>query len=1152
MKKSKKQYNLLFSSTITFYLIALSVYAFWHYTQDKAEILENIDTKLYSCAIALKHILPDDFHDRAIDEHAISIEEDAYIVRKLMKLTEETDIKYIYTVIKKGDKLFFVADMILDAETERGTLYFYDYTDEADKSFFAAFDSTTPTYKTVSDQWGEVRTVMIPQTSPGGTKYLACADYDINYVKGLLRNNLLRSIATAVFFLLLGVPMMVIYIKHHSKYHKLLWESEEKYRRLTENAKDMIYRMSLPDGRYEYVNSASFDLLGYTPKEFYDHSALIGKVIHPEWMNYFEKEWKKLLAGKMSKTYEYKIVHKRGEERWLYQRNVLICDDDGQPIAIEGIVTDITERKRAQEELQREYDFSESIVNTAQIIILVLDKDGRIVRFNPYMEELTGYTLEEVKGKDWFTTFLPECDYDNIRQLFTKAIDDIKIKGNVNAILTKDKRELLIEWCVQTLKDANGNTVGLVSLGVDITERKNSEKALKRRDAILKAISFSAGKILLDSFEKKCVQEILKEIGESADVSRVYIFENEIGNDGELLMSQHYEWSALGVIPQIDNPQLYKLSYKNNGLERWLKVLSKGEIISGNVKDFPQEEREVLGSQDILSIVIVPIFVKDKWWGFIGFDECVKERTWSRGEKDALQTSASLIGAAIQRRNIEDALKSSNERFKVVMNSIDATVYVADMETYEILFMNTHLQNSHGNQVGKKCWASIQANKKGPCDFCTNTKLIDSNGKPSAPYVWEFQNTIDHEWYQCRDQAIQWIDGRIVRMEIATNISEQKKVEKELKQHRHHLESIVEERTKEIVQADEFKENIISTIPSAIVILNSRLEIRSANKRFFEIFGVEEKEIAGLNMCELVGCKSYQQEGACNLSINLANLYATDQQFISFENTIEFLAFDNPKILRFYLSRIIKEEEEEEVLLAIEDITKAKMLESQLVQSERLAATGRLAASIAHEINNPLQGITSHLDLMKDGLPEGSKKFKNYDQVSFNINRIRDIVSQLLDIYRSSNNARTTVDINDLITKIVNLINNQRRMKGVEIEQDLKKKLPKIIGWQQQLHQVFLNLLLNAIESLEPGGKISISTSCNKENIKIQIKDNGKGITKKNVGHVFDPFFSTKKDSGVGLGLFVCKGLIKNHHGEIEVESEEGEGSVFTITLPRR
>lgn len=132
-----------------------------------------------------------------------------------------------------------------------------------------------------------------------------------------------------------------------------LQDSEARFRRLAENAPDVIYRMSLPDGTYEYISPAVRELFGYAPEEFYASNRLIRHVIHPQWRDYFAEQWEQLLQGAMPPTYEYKIVHRSGEERWLNQRNILVRDDSGAIVAIEGIVTDITERKILEEELCR-------------------------------------------------------------------------------------------------------------------------------------------------------------------------------------------------------------------------------------------------------------------------------------------------------------------------------------------------------------------------------------------------------------------------------------------------------------------------------------------------------------------------------------------------------------------------------------------------------------------------------------------------------------------------------------------------------------------------------------------------------------------------------------------------------------------------------
>ena len=142
---------------------------------------------------------------------------------------------------------------------------------------------------------------------------------------------------------------------------------------------------------------------------------------------------------------------------------------------------DITEMKRAEEALKQEKEFSESMFLTAPMIIMLLDTNGCIVNFNPCMEKISGYKIEEVKGKDWFDTFLSKVDGPRIKDLFKQTIDDVQTEGSVNPIITKDGREVIVEWYDQTLKDRDGQIAGLVSIGQNITKRKQAEDRTRQQ-----------------------------------------------------------------------------------------------------------------------------------------------------------------------------------------------------------------------------------------------------------------------------------------------------------------------------------------------------------------------------------------------------------------------------------------------------------------------------------------------------------------------------------------------------------------------------------------------------------------------------------------------------------------------------------------------
>ncbi len=262
MIKLKAINRSIFIITIIVYLIAVLIYGFLDYSNRKSEIIENIDKELYNSAVALKYILPDDYHDRAVDDQAVSLKEDKYISYKLTKFIKESGIKYTYSVVKKGGTLLFVAsDLQVLPKTTRGTFYFYPY-EEADESFVKAFDQEKPTYRTVLDKWGKVRTVIVPEMSPGGIKYLSCADYDISYVDGVLRSNLLRSVASVLFFLLLSIPIIIFYIRIHREYWGTIQKSEKRYRTLFEKSTDAIFIVERSTGRYLDANEAAIRLCG--------------------------------------------------------------------------------------------------------------------------------------------------------------------------------------------------------------------------------------------------------------------------------------------------------------------------------------------------------------------------------------------------------------------------------------------------------------------------------------------------------------------------------------------------------------------------------------------------------------------------------------------------------------------------------------------------------------------------------------------------------------------------------------------------------------------------------------------------------------------------------------------------------------------------
>jgi two-component system, NtrC family, sensor kinase len=239
-------------------------------------------------------------------------------------------------------------------------------------------------------------------------------------------------------------------------------------------------------------------------------------------------------------------------------------------------------------------------------------------------------------------------------------------------------------------------------------------------------------------------------------------------------------------------------------------------------------------------------------------------------------------------------------------------------------------------------------------------------------------------------------------------------------------------------------------------------------------------------------------------------------------------------------------------------IDKARMIEEQksqynqlALQTEKLSALGRMAAGIAHEINNPLAGILLFsTNMLKKNRDEGQMK-EGLEVIIHETQRCKAIIQDLLEFSRDKEPRKSPARINDVLEKSLSILNNEFRLNHITVETDLSADMPDILMDVNLMQQVFVNLLINAIEAIKEKGVIRIRSflSPDRQREIIEIADTGQGLPKEHFTRIFDPFFSTKK-SGTGLGLAVSYGIVQKHNGNILVASEQGKGTVFTLEIP--
>ena len=232
----------------------------------------------------------------------------------------------------------------------------------------------------------------------------------------------------------------------------------------------------------------------------------------------------------------------------------------------------------------------------------------------------------------------------------------------------------------------------------------------------------------------------------------------------------------------------------------------------------------------------------------------------------------------------------------------------------------------------------------------------------------------------------------------------------------------------------------------------------------------------------------------------------------------------------------------------LKEFTKRKIMES-----ERLAIVGQLSANVAHELNNPLQGIVTYSSLLlEQDVCDGPAR-NNLEKIAIQANRCRQIIRGLLDFSRQEKPHKTLININDLLRRCISLLENQANFQNISILKNFDESLPMIVIDPSQIERVFMNLMINAAEAMTDGGALSLTTcfGLNEKFIEIEVKDSGHGISIEDMDRIFNPFFTTKDvGHGVGLGLAISYGIVKEHNGEIDVESEVGKGTTFIVSLP--
>jgi len=880
---------------------------------------------------------------------------------------------------------------------------------------------------------------------------------------------------------------------------------------------------------------------------------------------------------------------------------IRLLDEQSRDLSFAFVTLDHEEQRIAAEnDLKKSELQYRRLFETAQDAILILDGDtGEIIDANTFILELLGYPLEYCIGK-----YLWELGFVKDKSIAQQAYSELKTNGYIRyedlPLETKDGRSIDVEFV------SNAYLVGdkkIFQCNIrDITERKRAEKWIRWLASFPELnpnpiIEMDAQGTI--TFSNVAAQENLKKLGlpenpalfipeDKEDILRMLRETNELQVYREITLnnetfaeniSLNHELNVVRIYTRNvserkraeealreTNEYLHKLiDFANAPIIVWdpdfriTRFNHAFEHLTGRV------EQEVIGQPlDILfpektrdtSLALIKKTLTGERWETVEIPILASDGTthtvlWNSA--NILTAEAELISTIAQgvditeRKRAEVEMKRSFERFKTVMEGLDALVYVVDMETFELLFINKYGKDVWGEVEGQTCWKTIQSGQSGPCPFCTNDKLVDSNGNPTGVYHWEFQNTVTRKWYDCRDSAIRWLDGHLVRLEIATDITDRKQMDEALKKSEDLLkrtgkiasiggweldaETLTVTWTEETYHIHEVPVGQRPTLEEAINFFHpdDRKKLSDAIQRALttgEAYDMELRFITAKG-------KSLWTRSLCQPQVvdgKTIYLIGTFQDITERKKAEEAMRKFSDGLERMVIDRTADISDINQKLVAEIDIRldAEKQLTKSVVEKEVLLR------EVHHRVKNNLQIVISLLNLQSRYITDETTRSAFVESQ----NRVRAMALVHEKLYQSTDLSK--IDLSNYLTYLGNSLFQffGIKGKGIMLTMDIRD-ISLATDTAIPLGLMINELISNSLKYAFPDGRkgeVSVTVYRQAHTLTILFKDNGVGIPAD---------LDWRNTKSLGLRLVIS--LVEQLDGTIELD--RSAGTVFKIVV---
>ena len=920
-----------------------------------------------------------------------------------------------------------------------------------------------------------------------------------------------------------------------------LSKSERKFRAIFHNANDAMYLHGLTEGdmpgSFLEVNQVACEMLGYSREELLEMS--------PQDVDADRDNGRLLdllceIREKEHVTSEMEHVAKDG--------TVIPVEVSSHLFEIRGrrlvlsIARDITGRKRAEEKMRKEKRLLEKVTDTSPVSITVVDKDGNITFANERAEEVLGLEKSKITGlayndPDWRIATLtgepfPEEDLP-FRQVMERGEP---VYGVQHAIQLGEGPRKLLSINSAPLFDDSGSVSGVVSAIEDITQQKESEQQILRLNSLLRAIRNVNQVIVEVDDPQTLLQRTCRSLVETRQYKHVWAatFADEggvqwAGQAGvgdafeDLVARMNAGWKPMCVgralskpgVPFVIEPLRECEDCPLCGTYRGTTALKFG---------FGQN----LELQGVLSLRLAE-------------DHKIDEE-----EKSLVAEVAGDIGHGLRRVEAEEALERSETRYRRLFETAQDGMLILNADTGQIIDANPFIRDilgySHEELVGKQLW-----------QVGTFTDIAENKER--------FRHLAQQGYVRYEDLPLKAKDGEEVAVEFVSNTYEAG----DTKVIQCNIRDITDRKRAEEVQERERRraQRYLEVAAGIIVALDRGGNVTLINRAGRELLGYDEKEIVGKNWLEY--CvpadwrETVKERHKQNVSSEIEGVNEFENPVVTASGEERYCIWKNT-LLRDADGEIIG------TLSSGMDITERKRAEDELrsarrqvIEQERQRALSIMASGIAHDFNNALSTIQGFTDLLlrsPEKLEDRETATGYLQHVYKAASNAAETVRRMRKFYRPHEDEPfQPVDLNSLVEEAVSMTRprwkEQAQAKGVKI--DVEKDLvdvPPVRGNEAELHEILTNLIFNAVDAMPEGGTLSVRTRGGEGEVLLQVTDTGTGMDEEEVEHCLDPFFTTKYETGTGLGLSTVRGIVERHEGAIEVESEEGKGTTFRIHLP--